>query len=174
MWHGGGVNTKLVIAVVVALALGLAGYILLSDRGSSGSAKSAARPAIAGKSAGEAARFLSDPSGKAPELTPEEERKIRAALEQAAGAGGAAKKVDAQAAWTKPVVEAETRSCQERAQSFVPPNTPGGAERVCACALPAVQKLHPQGPPNPARRRDILAYGRAMSNAIEDCASMPR
>ncbi len=167
-------NAKLVIVVVAALALALAGYVLLSDRGSSGSGKSAAPPAVAGKSAGEAARFLPDPSGKAVELAPEEVRKIREALETAAGAGGAAKKIDAPAAWAKPVVEAETRSCQERAQSFVPPSTPGGVERVCACAVPAVQKAYPQGPPDPARRKDILAYGRAMANAIEDCASMPR
>jgi hypothetical protein len=168
----GGVNGKLVIAVVAAVALALAGYVLLSDRGPSGSGKAPPRPEVAGKV--DVARLAPDASGKTPEVTAEEARAIRNALEKAAGAGGAAPKGDAPASWAKPVVEAETRSCQERAQSFVPPGTPGATERVCACALPAVQKLYPQGPPNPARRKDTLAYGRAMSIAIEDCASAPR
>lgn len=167
-------NGKLVIAVVAALALALAGYILLSDRGPSGGGKPPPRPASAGRSEGEAARLLPDSSGKPPEVTPEEARAIRVALEKAAGAGGANPKGEATSAWTPPLVEAETRSCVERAQSFVPPGTPGGAERVCACVLPVVQKLYPQGPPNPAKRKDTRAYGQAMSNAIEDCVSTPR
>lgn len=167
-------NAKLVIAVVAAVALGLAGYILFSDRGPSGSGKSAAGAASAGKGAPEVAKLLPDPSGKTPEVTPAEARAIRAALEKSAGAGGAGAKADAPVAWAKPVLEAQTLSCRDRAKSFVPPNTPGGAERLCDCALPVVQKLYPNGPPDPARRKDTLAYGRALGNAIEDCASMPR
>ena len=168
-------NGKLVIAVVAAVALGLAGYILLSDRGPSGSRKAVARPRLRGQERGDSSRsWRRNPSGKTPEVTPEEARAIRAALEKAAGPGGGEPKADAPVSWAPPVVEAETRSCQERAQSFVPPSTPGGAESVCACAVQAVQKLYPQGPPNPAKRKDSLAYGRAMSNAIEDCASTPR
>ncbi len=139
-------NGKLVIAVVAALALALAGYILLSDRGPSGTSKAASRP-TAGTSAPDAARLLPDSSGKAPEVTPEEARAIRAALEKAAGPGGANPKGDAPVAWAPPVVEAETRSCQERAQSFVPPEHAGrrGA-RLRLCAPGGAEAL----PPGPA------------------------
>ena len=137
-------NGKLVIAVVGALALALAGYILLSDRGPSGTSKAASRPS-AGTSASDVARLLPDSSGKAPEVTPEEARAIRAALEKAAGPGGANPKADAPVSWAPPVVEAETRSCQERAQSFVPPRL-GGAESVCACAVQAVAEALSPGP----------------------------
>ena len=166
-------NGKLVIAVVGALALALAGYVLLSDRGTPASGKPSGTAAPARPDAPDVARLAPDPSGKTPEVTPEEARAIRLALEKAASAGGTPKG-DALPSWPKPVVEAETRTCQERAQSFVPPGTPGGAERVCACALAAVQKLYPQGPPDKARRKDTLAYGRAMSIAIEDCAQTPQ
>lgn len=166
-------NGKLVIAVVGALALALAGYVLLSDRGASGSGKPAASAAPSRPGSPDVARLAPDPSGKTPEVTPEEARAIRLALEKAASAGGAAKGA-APAAWSKPVVEAETRSCQDRAQSFVPPGTPGGAERACACALPVLQKLYPQGPPDPRKRREARDYERAMKGAIDDCTSMPR
>lgn len=166
-------NGKLVIVVVGALALALAGYVLLSDRAPSGSGKPGATAAPARPGSPEVARLAPDASGKTPEVTPEEARAIRLALEKAASAGGAPKG-DGVASWPKPVVEAETRSCQERAQSFVPPGTPGGAERVCACALAAVQKLYPQGPPDKARRKDTLAYERAVKGAIEDCSQSPQ
>jgi hypothetical protein len=157
------VSKKVVVAALVAVVvagLGLWGFVVRTDRGSDEGAR---------KTAGAGAGSARDAAAQAGGLSSKEIQAVREGLQKSAAAGGSQGGAGDRP-WPKEVAEWALRSCVSRAQSFVPPNDPGAAERTCACALQALRRPFPEGPPPPAKRKASLAYGRAEAEAIEECA----
>ena len=173
-------KNRLIIAGLLASSVALLGvlaYLLAFDGGGSGSTRLAGKAASPRRGAADvglrdaAFRSAANTDEEVAALTPEQEARVRAALEKLGNetAVRAAFFAGVAEPWPLPAAQERFKRCVTRVQRGLPKEGGFDAGVICACAVRAMQQAYPRSPPEPTTGNYRRVVGESFRTAVDEC-----